>query len=125
MSCELHRYHWPRIVASTEEHHVIPRAWQRSYRPDPRELWDSRTVTCCASGHANVHHWIVAMMRTVRLSRSEDPLAARRAVFGRRRLSSEQSVALEALIRFRAAGGSLVTLTDVDQLGRGMRAGER
>lgn len=78
--CSLHRAHAPK-PNYCEEHHVIPRAWQASWRPgDSPELlrpevdslallsgetkpWDPRTVAICRTGHGNVHFWLVRFMR--------------------------------------------------------------
>jgi hypothetical protein len=112
-TCSLRRFHVPKTPA-TDSHHVIPRAWQHFYaeqhvRPGTTDLWDKRTVEVCPNCHRRVHEAIVAMMRNGH-DYSESPLEARRAAFGGKRLTREQAIALEALARFRAAGGSLVAL---------------
>jgi hypothetical protein len=99
MSCYLHKTHQP-AHATSEEHHVIPRAWQHFWRPDGSgtmrlypdnpvtqrqiamgwaaaaaelPLWDPRTVTCCPTGHRNVHFWIVAVMKDLPASLLDEP----------------------------------------------------
>jgi hypothetical protein len=111
-ACSLRKFHVPKTPA-TDSHHVIPQAWQHFYVPSGVKenvttgLWDSRTVEVCPNCHRKVHEAIVAMMKS---STVEAALYARRAVFGNRRLTREQTIAYEALARFRAAGGSLVAL---------------
>lgn len=113
-TCSLRRFHVPKTPA-TDSHHVIPQAWQHFYVPSGAApnastgLWDARTVEVCPNCHRRVHEAIVAMMRNGH-DYSESPLEARRAAFGKKRLTREQAVAFEALARFRAAGGSLVAL---------------
>jgi hypothetical protein len=114
MTCSLRRLHVPAAPA-TDSHHVIPQAWQHFYQPRPDlavangALWDKRTVEVCPNCHRRVHEAIVAMMNNGH-DYSEDPLDAKKAAFGNRRLTREQAVAYDALTRFREAGGSLVAL---------------
>jgi hypothetical protein len=114
MPCSLRKFHVPKAPA-TDSHHVIPQAFQHFYVPSGVKenvttgLWDNRTVEVCPNCHRRVHEAIVAMMRNGH-DYSESPLEARRAAFGGKRLTREQAIALEALARFRAAGGSLVAL---------------
>jgi hypothetical protein len=113
-TCSLRRFHVPKTPA-TDSHHVIPQAWQHFYVPSgvatqaSTGLWDARTVEVCPNCHRRVHEAIVAMMRNGQ-DYSESPLEARRAAFGGRRLTREQIIAYEALLRFKKAGGSLVAL---------------
>jgi hypothetical protein len=107
-ACSLRKFHVPKPPA-TDSHHVIPQAWQHFYVPSvpsrgERALWDKRTVEVCPNCHRRVHEAIVAMMKA---STVEAPIYARRAAFGNRRLTREQTVAYEALVRFKQAGGSL------------------
>jgi hypothetical protein len=108
-ACSLRKFHVPKTPA-TDSHHVIPQAWQHFYAPRPElavangALWDKRTVEVCPNCHRRVHEAIVAMMKA---STVEAPIYARRAAFGNRRLTREQTVAYEALVRFKQAGGSL------------------
>jgi hypothetical protein len=85
--CEVHRLHWTPFPTYNEQHHVIPQAWQRFWRPqgsaselrriaamnDPpvadeqfeavmAGLFDPRVVVVCRTGHGNVHFWLTAMM---------------------------------------------------------------
>lgn len=108
MSCTLRKFHIPK-PPSSDHHHVIPQAWQRSYAQGTTLglLWDRRTVECCPNCHRKIHEAIVQMMRS---GHSEDPLDAKVSAFGKKRLTREQTVAYAALIRFREAGGSLVAL---------------
>jgi hypothetical protein len=108
-TCSLRRFHVPKTPA-TDSHHVIPQAWQHFYVPSGASppmstgLWDGRTVEVCPNCHRKVHEAIVAMMKA---STVEAALYARHAAFGNRRLTREQMVAYEALVRFKQAGGSL------------------
>jgi hypothetical protein len=108
-TCSLRRFHVPKPPA-TDSHHVIPQAWQHFFIPSgatPQAttgLWDSRTVEVCPNCHRRVHEAIVKMMKS---STVEAALYARHAAFGNRRLTREQTVAYEALVRFKQAGGSL------------------
>jgi len=119
--CSLHRFHYPRPLTS-EAHHVIPVAWQLFWQPaqplfpgkDPDgrgNLWDTRTVTLCPSGHRNVHVLIVKMMRAVK---SDDPLAAFKAVNPK---GAEGRTAYLALTRFTDAGGKLTALSGAGLMG--------
>lgn len=132
LACEAHRYHWPQPI-STERHHVIPRAWQAYFHPESGgarttasqarmlaatgavALWDPRVTVLCPTGHRNVHRMIVRLMKT---DTGEDFRRARDMVFGSR-LSAEEGIALETLIRFQAAGGSLDVMRIAGLFGEG------
>jgi hypothetical protein len=109
MPCSLRKFHVPKAPA-TDSHHIVCQAWQHFYVPSGVKenvttgLWDNRTVEVCPNCHRRVHEAIVAMMKA---STVEAPIYARRAAFGNRRLTREQTVAYEALVRFKQAGGSL------------------
>lgn len=124
--CSIHRYHWPKALTD-ESHHVIPQAWQRfaeaSRAGAPLQtaaqlaldassyaLWDRETVELCPTGHRNVHAWIVRLMKATPVAPSpelvdfaDNPVAAKLAVFGLRRLTREQTIAYEALTRFASS----------------------
>lgn len=64
--CSFHREHDPR-PAYLEAHHVIPQAWQALWRPATARaagLWDPRTVAVCATGHRNIHFYLMRIVRT-------------------------------------------------------------
>lgn len=123
--CSLHKTHEPRNL-TVEEHHVIPRAWQRFYAPsltpvyaghyDGEPLWDARTVPICPTGHRNTHALIVRTMRQVATTESEDIGAAAKAA-GVAVHTPTGATALLALERFTAAGGKLLELTAAGELG--------
>jgi hypothetical protein len=117
-----------------EEHHVVPQAWQRFWRPDDLDnnrtlgerqghalglsvpphmatvyLWDKRTMTLCPTCHRNVHHIMVTLMRA---SVTNDPLDAMKAVFKGRRRSMVQDIAYTGLCRYRQVGGDLRMLRE-------------
>jgi hypothetical protein len=69
----------------------------------------------CPTSHRNVHVWIVTMMKAG--LGTEDPLVAKKAVAGNRRLTREQAIAYDALTRFRGTGRSLKALFDAHVLG--------
>lgn len=126
--CLLHRVHLPKAL-TPEWHHVIPVAWQLktpvANPPFPGKdpngrgmLWDARGVWLCPTGHRNVHHWIVAMMRAAALANSDDPLVAYKAAKPRF-LPKEFAVAYDALTRLRGESGQgLVALTAVGEWGQ-------
>lgn len=110
--CDIHRYHWPRNLTD-DDHHIIPQAWQ--HHDGSTRLWDPRTVRLCPTGHRNVHHWIVALMKAGR--GAELPHVAELALFAGKRLTREQSIALRALERYVQSGRSLKALYDARLLG--------
>jgi hypothetical protein len=62
--CSIHRYHRPRPL-TTEQHHVLPRAWQAVWQPeeyDGKKLWLPKTIPLCPTGHRSVHHILVEIM---------------------------------------------------------------
>lgn len=126
IGCDVHRSHDP-APAYLEVHHVIPQAWQATWRPEGRgpfpapspdtkglELWDARTATVCRTGHGNIHFWIVRMMHVA------DDLAVddvprlmhevRSRLVGHSPGTDDFAVASSALIRFQEVGGDLGTL---------------
>lgn len=139
-SCTARRYHRPTPL-TLEEHHVVPQAWQRFWRPDEHDadrtlaqrinhargvglpdhnmetvyLWDPRTVTLCPTCHRNVHVFIKELMKA---ADTNDPLDSMVARFGGRRLTKEQDIAYLALCRYRAAGGDLRMLRDAKLWGQ-------
>jgi hypothetical protein len=87
--CEVHRLHWTPFPTYNEQHHVVPQAWQRFWRPRTSipeqrrivalndveqtdeefetrmaavDLFDPRIVVVCRTGHGNIHFWLTAMM---------------------------------------------------------------
>jgi hypothetical protein len=131
MSCSLHKIHRP-VNKTTEQHHIIPQAWQASYLPPSVQsdiparralaaangLWDDRTVELCPTSHRNVHYWIVKLMQSAHNEGSDDPLVAKKSLVGNRRLDREQSIAYDALTRFRQVGGSLLALAKQGEWGQ-------
>lgn len=127
-ACALHRHHGTPVPLTVEKHHIVPRSWDRIYIPpvapypgrDPEggpPLWDARTIPLCPSSHRNIHHWIVALMHAVA---AEDPAQALAAVKAANMLARgpQLAVALEALTRFKAAGGSLQQLVAAGEWGQ-------
>jgi hypothetical protein len=115
-ACSLHRVHRPKNL-TVDFHHVVPRAWQNFHLGEDK-LFDPRTVPICPTGHRNVHFWIVQFMKA---NLEEDPLLAKKAVFGNSRLNSEAKTALLALQRWKEAGLSLNSLRSAGQFGRALR----
>lgn len=105
--CELHRYHSPKPLYF-ELHHVLPRAWQKAWKPagEKRELWAPGTAVLCRTGHGNVHMLLVALMFELRVD-LDIKAATTRASQGRRRHQAELELALQAITRFTGAGGDL------------------
>jgi hypothetical protein len=83
-------------------------------------LFDPRTITLCPTGHRNVHVWIVSLMKAI-VNDVEDPEASihvvRRAEQGAAS-GGEFDTAVQALVRFKAAGHSLQALRDVKLWGQ-------
>jgi hypothetical protein len=102
--CSLYRLHRP-TAPRVDHHHVIPRAWQEFWRIDM--LWDSRTVAVCPNCHRAIHEALVLMMRR---GTTDDPLDAKLAAFGQRRLNRPQAVAYLGICRAREAGVKLTAL---------------
>src|SRR4051812_38317084 len=59
-----------------ELHHIVPRAWQRFWQPNPSHyvegvihepnsqgLWCTITISLCRTAHGNIHYWIERMVR--------------------------------------------------------------
>jgi hypothetical protein len=103
-SCTLHRIHRPAAL-TVERHHIIPQAWQLHDSP---ALWDPRTVALCPTSHRNVHFWLVQLMHAG--AGSDDPLQAKLRLFRGHRLTREQSIAYDALTRYRGTTRSLEAL---------------
>jgi hypothetical protein len=129
-TCELHKTHSPANM-TLELHHVIPVAWQLAWQPavapypgkDPDgrgELWDARLVPACPTGHRNVHAWIVRMMHMidalVKAGGVADAEKAFKLVHASAR-DKQANWALEGLLRFHAAGGSLQQLVAAGEWG--------
>lgn len=111
--CTLHRVHAPKLVASTELHHVVPQAWQHHVLLSDK-LYDPRTVAICPTGHRNVHAHIVTMMKALEAAGSNDPLVAWKAL-GRR--TAEAKCAYEALTRYSTAARPLLELCSLKLYG--------
>lgn len=122
--CELHKTHRPPNL-TVEVHHIIPVAWQLFWQPqvapypgkDPDgrgNLWDARTVTCCPTGHRNIHFWIVKLMHAVKPGGTA--IYAAYAVNGPK-ANVQYEWACEALQRYEEAGGSLQKLVEAGEWG--------
>lgn len=133
VGCSLHRGHSPEPTY-LEAHHIIPQAWQATWRPDDPGpdpapspdhpslfLWDGRTAALCRTGHGNVHYWIVAMMKAARDLRVYDVPRlmheVRSKLVGHVPGTEDYALAASALIRFQEAGGDLATLIRAHQWG--------
>lgn len=103
--CIAHRAHIP-VHHTTEEHHVIPQAWQH-FKLSSEALFDPRTVTLCPTGHRNVHVHLVGMMKTM----LTDPVEMRKA--WKKRRCSESDLAYVGITRYIEAGGDLAALQAV------------
>jgi hypothetical protein len=88
----------------------VPQAWQAAINSNA--LFDRDTVELCPTCHRNVHYWIVHLMHSVSDLHTNDPLDAKLAVFGSKRLTTEQEVAYKALTEWRASGRELLWLTN-------------
>jgi hypothetical protein len=119
--CSLKGRHHPK-AAYSEEHHVIPVAWQQFYVPaaspqdavpgkDPDgrgELWDSRTVPLCPTSHRNVHVLIVAIVHLLAARAAKSPgQAGHKALLEHGLAESELTVAVLGVQRFIGAGGDV------------------
>lgn len=125
IACQLHKSHSPAPL-TVEQHHVVPRGWQHTWQPstppfpgkDPEQpgavLWDARTIPVPPTCHRNVHVWIVRLMHA--LEGGEDPVQAFAKVKGAAG-GTQAKWALEALVRFKEAGGSLQTLVAAREWG--------
>lgn len=142
--CEVHPtgMHTP---ASTEDqdHHVVPRHWQQVWMPTTapfpgtfkefgvvQALWDARTIKVPPTCHRNVHTRIVQVMRQldatfgrqIHLITADDITAAGKAVSKANKLRTTMALqelqwALEAPLRFLAAGGAIADLLRVKTWG--------
>lgn len=125
--CSIHRYHRPRPL-TTEQHHVVPRAWQRIWQPEGEErvLWLPKTVELCPTGHRSLHHILVEIMKAwrdlpddrteaARLGEAEDQI---KDLHGHTR---EFPVAMLAPRMWIARGGMIATLVNRGQLGYALR----
>lgn len=90
LKCVLHSDDTRLYSYSRELHHVIPQAWQESWWPGwnngsvvmvpsyrhgefsgsgfylpKKRVWDGRTEACCPTGHRNVHHLLVRIMKRI------------------------------------------------------------
>jgi hypothetical protein len=133
-ACELHKSHEPRPTYC-EVHHIIPQAWQAHWQPPqpwPNQghspdragvtLWDARTATLCRTGHGNVHYWLVQIMHILAYTLVEfgtdneqalwhDALTEVRRRSGHEPGHADAELALQAIERYAAAGGSILDLT--------------
>jgi len=125
VACELKMRHQPKNL-TVELHHVIPVGWQLTWAPQiapyPGQdqagrgmLWDCRTIPVCPTHHRNTHFWIVKLMHA--LAGGEDPQAAFAAAEGPRG-GGQAKWGLEALLRFKAVGGSLQQLVAAHEFGQ-------
>lgn len=118
-TCVLHTYHWPKPLR-VELHHVIPRAWQRTWTPFTGSLgriWAPTTEAICPSGHRNVHIRMVELMRLVESLQTEDLERVWDAHSGR--ATKAIKMAFKALEEWQIAGGSLQHLIENNQYGWG------
>lgn len=112
-----------------EAHHIIPRAWQRVWRPVASlsdVLWDERTIDLCPTSHVNVHVLLVAMMKNyegqTRGINERDKLRLAWLETQRQHGSDRAlEVALDAPRRWLDHGGSLDDLVEMKQYGYGLR----
>lgn len=126
VGCGIHRAHDPEPTY-LEVHHVVPQAWQATWKPDgpgpdpgpspdrpELDLWDSRTVVVCRTGHGNIHHWIVAMMHAAHDLGIDDVARlmheVRSGLVHHMPGVDDFSCAAQALIRWQEVGGELGTL---------------
>lgn len=131
--------HAPRPLEQ-QLHHVVPRDWQREWQPvtppfpgrydafgTHEILWDVRGVNVPPTCHLNVHVWIVMLMHELAtelakvggvdeaLVRAAGAAVAKAAgIGGRTRFAhtarQELDTAMQAPIRFAAAGGDVSAL---------------
>lgn len=127
--CALRHHHAPQ-PRYLEEHHVVPRAWQHYFAPDPSHfdgggpfhapdrdgLWCTERVALCRTGHGNVHYWIERAMKlyaSVPSGPDHSERAMTAARDGQLHIGHEETViARQALVLFSDAGGDLVKLTE-------------
>lgn len=75
LPCVLHPHAIGVSSLYQELHHVIPRDWQDEQLPSADHLvpakvtsasdailWDPRTISCCRTGHGNIHYLLVRFM---------------------------------------------------------------
>lgn len=128
VGCQIHKEHSPANLTA-ELHHAIPVAWQLHWQPtvapfpgrDPDgrgELWDARTVTICPTGHRNVHRWIVELMHACTGENPMQAAIAVKALYHRTARGPQFDWAVQALVRFKEAGGSLQVLIAAGEWGQ-------
>lgn len=125
MTCELHRYHRPHPLR-IENHHVIPRAWQRVWTPPGvttgDDLWYDATMPLCPTSHSNVHIVLVRLMRDYERQQgtpAERIHGAFKTVVREYGRDRELSVALMSPELWLDKGGDLGHLIDMGQYGYG------
>lgn len=124
--CEVHIDHSPRTTFQ-EIHHIIPRAWQAFWQPempphpgraDGQQLWDSRTIAVCRTGHGNIHFWIVAMMKVYKPELTVLEVATKvRVQYAAHVGHNDYAWAIQALERYQRVGGDLAALIHAGQYG--------
>jgi hypothetical protein len=124
--CAAHAYHAP-TPTYFELHHVVPRSWQATWRPDVapfpghydgQPLWDARTVDLCRTGHGDVHYWIVTLMHAWQEGDELGDLARRVRAAARNAVGkTEFVIAQQALGRFSGVGGDLGALAAAHEYG--------
>ena len=71
--CVVHRYHWP-VPARTVVHHILPQEYGGPDTPENK-------VPVCDTGHYNIHAFLDALVRGLKLlpkvTRKEEALARR------------------------------------------------
>jgi hypothetical protein len=110
-----------------ELHHIVPRAWQRFWQPNPSHyvegvihepnsqgLWCTITISLCRTAHGNIHYWIERMVRAYgALGPGPDhsDRAMHQARQGQLHIGKEETAyAEQALILFSDAGGRVQEL---------------
>jgi hypothetical protein len=109
MACTARKFHRPRPL-TTERHHVVPQAWQAAVNPN--SLFEVKVVEVCPTCHRNIHYWLVKLMHAVADLHTNDPLDAKKFVFGDKRLTTEQDIAYKALTTWTDGGRELIWLTN-------------
>ena len=141
LPCILHAHGEGPLPLYCELHHVIPQDWQHEFKPSPvpnpavatGALWDPRTISCCRTGHGNIHYLLVRFMlrweatlnKTPDWSQTEKNIHAicynivgelRRS--GLRINNEEYSCAEAGMQRWHAAGLNLLDLCRNGSYGR-------
>lgn len=125
LPCSAHKSHAPE-PSYTEQHHVIPQAFQHFWHPDGAtpdgKLFDARTVPLCRTGHGNTHFILVRLTRYFSEQQMTDPAQgdaetfvaalAKKALKGVKHEKAAAEIAQLGLVRWIAAGGSVQSLCE-------------